>query len=147
MGIIDYKTGKRLTPLNSLTETRPEDLQLPLYYCAVTDSLEADVGSVVIAQMATGSVKFHGLAEAANFHSTLKPVNGRTGFDSDWASLTSEWRNVIVGLAEEYIEGIARVSPIKGSKTCSNCKLQSLCRIRQLDSALQNAALDEEADT
>ncbi len=147
LGIIDYKTGKRLTPLNSLTETRPEDLQLPLYYCAVTDSLEADVGSVVIAQMATGSVKFHGLAEAANFHSTLKPVNGRTGFDSDWASLTSEWRNVIVGLAEEYIEGIARVSPIKGSKTCSNCKLQSLCRIRQLDSALQNAALDEEADT
>jgi ATP-dependent helicase/nuclease subunit B len=144
LAIIDYKTGKYAPTISRLADQRPDNLQLPLYYCAVSEDCEESVGSVVISQITTGNVKFHGLSETDNFHRNVKPLSSRKEFDADWPTLTADWQSTVTELADEFIDGIARVSPANGKKTCETCRLQSLCRIRQLDPLRQYAGNDEE---
>jgi probable DNA repair protein len=144
LAIIDYKTGKYAPSISRLADQRPDNLQLPLYYCAVAEDCEESVGSVVISQIATGKIKFHGLTETDNFHRDVKAVGKRKEFDTDWPTLTVDWQSTIRQLAEEFMDGVARVSPVHGKKTCETCRLQSLCRIRQLDPLQQYADGEEQ---
>ena len=137
LGIIDYKTGKYVQSVSKLTEERPENLQLPLYYWAASTSLGDAVDAVVIAQINAEKVGFHGLAAEDNFHPDIKPVSSRRDFGMDWQSLTSDWHTRLSSLAKEFNQGVARVDPVRGDKTCEYCRLQPLCRIRQLDPSRQ----------
>jgi len=144
LAIIDYKTGKYVPAVSRLTDERPDNLQLPLYFCAVSESLAETADSLVIAQISTGNVQFHGLAKEENFHLDVKSVSSRREFDSDWSALTTDWQTKIDDLANEFVHGVARVDPANGKKTCDTCKLQPLCRIRQIEPLQQYADGDED---
>ena len=132
LGIIDYKTGRYVPSVGKLSEERPENLQLPLYYWAASTSIGHSVGSVAIAQINAEKVRFHGLAAEDNVHPEIKSVGSHKEFGQDWQSLTSDWHTRLTSLAEEFIQGEARVDPVSNQKTCENCQLQPLCRIREL---------------
>ncbi|MBT8146223.1 MAG: PD-(D/E)XK nuclease family protein, partial [Gammaproteobacteria bacterium] len=132
LGIIDYKTGKYVPSVGRLAEERPENLQLPLYHSAAAGSLGDTVSAIAIAQINAENVCFHGLAASDNFHSAVKPVSSRSEFDQDWHTLTDEWRLLLARLATDFIQGVALVDPVNGEKTCEYCRLQPLCRVREV---------------
>jgi ATP-dependent helicase/nuclease subunit B len=121
--LIDYKSAKQLTPRMWKGE-RPDEPQLPLYALAATE----DVGAVAYARLRTGGLRYMGYARAKD---ALPQMTLH-----DWDSLRREWRASLEGLARGFAAGEARVDPKKGSATCRNCDLQTLCRVNEKTNVL-----------
>ena len=60
---------------------------------------------------------------------------------SDWLGLKRAWRESLNGVAREFLDGHAAVSP-KSANSCRYCQLWALCRIREL-SMLEPLAEEE----
>jgi hypothetical protein len=60
-----------------------------------------------------------------------------------WAGLLATWRRELDLLGHEFADGVARVDPKRGLKTCRHCDLHPLCRVHERIAALED---DEEVD-
>ena len=108
ISVIDYKTGN--CSLNDILGERPRDPQLMIYACAMDGT-----DDVAYAQIKRGKVQYHALS-------------GRKNFDSLSKEDIEGWKKTIFKLANEFIEGECKVSPLN-SNVCAYCHLGSLCRI------------------
>jgi len=107
--IIDYKTSSELST-NMWMGTRPEAPQLPLY--ATTSGVI--VSEVAFAQVSTRAVQWVG-------------KNG-----NDLQEELPHWDAVVRRLAGDFLQGRADVDPNDATRPCARCKLQALCRVKEL---------------
>jgi ATP-dependent helicase/nuclease subunit B len=120
--LIDYKTGDA-TPNDWLTE-RPGAPQLPLYAI-----LSEGKGLRGVAFGLVRAGEGRGLKGYAVGSGVLP---GRPTPLKEAATLEAQverWRQVLVGLAEEFYAGDARVNPKQYPKTCEYCGQRLLCRL------------------
>jgi ATP-dependent helicase/nuclease subunit B len=132
--LIDYKTGSA-TPNDWLTE-RPDAPQLPLYaILSKTDQLRGVAFGLVRAGEGR-DLKGYAVGEGV--------LPGRPTKLKEAATLEAQverWRQVLVGLAEEFAAGDARVQPKSYPKTCEYCGQRLLCRLD-----VSSLEVDEEDD-
>jgi probable DNA repair protein len=136
--VIDYKTG---TPkLDQWFGDRPDEPQLPIYALA-----QNNVAAVAFAQLRKDDARFLGIAAEAGLAPDVEPVTDikEAAALGSWKALLAEWRRVIDALGEAFRTGDARVAPKDGTKTCEYCDVGPLCRIRELEEALQIGSGDE----
>lgn len=136
--IIDYKTGQP-SPSAWFGE-RPDDPQLPLYGIFS----EQPVAAVLFAQVKRGAMKYLGIAKEEGIVPRIKAGGRYMSEGARWSELFSDWRNNLEKLAEEIIEGDARVAPKNPPTTCLYCQLISLCRYHEIHSASMGAQSDLE---
>lgn len=144
LALIDYKTGKHGYSNRDWLQDRPEDMQLPVYYCASTAAEEADISAISIAHVNVEKVDYSGISRGDGFHKSIKPFNADGKLDIDWPQLTSSWQQKVTMLATEFANGNARVAPTDIIKSCQYCGLHSLCRIRELSATLDYDSGDDE---
>jgi len=119
--LIDYKTG--LASPNDWLTQRPNAPQLPLYaILSQADQLQGVAFGVVKAG------KDRGLQGYAASDGVLpKPIRLKEAATLE--AQVEQWRVVLVGLAEEFYSGDARVSPKAFPGTCAHCGQRILCRL------------------
>ncbi|KAA6464794.1 hypothetical protein DYQ86_02215 [Acidobacteria bacterium AB60] len=127
--VVDYKSGDMKT---RVWETpRPEDVQLPLY---AGFGLEPDgvLGGLAFAKIRAGDASFAG--RIGNALATLGeklPNAAALGKSQLTAEQLLDWREEILRLMREYLEGRADVNPRDPKTTCDRCGLHVLCRIQE----------------
>lgn len=144
LAIIDYKTGRQIPGQSTWLQDRPENMQLPLYAIAARTSLQEPVGALCLAQVNAEKYGYSGLVADNNFHPQLKPLADDNG--QDWQSLGDRFSAAVGALAAEFEQGVQRVDPVNGSRTCEFCRLQPLCRIFTTDQAADTPASGTEQE-
>jgi len=122
--IIDYKSG-RANIADWLGE-RPRKPQLPLYALASA----APPAALAFAQLRPGECQFAGIGEIAGVPGVSQDIQkavGRYCDATNWPALQRGWRTVLERLAAAFIDGDARVDPLR--EACQWCGLQPLCRV------------------
>lgn len=124
--LIDYKTGE--VSMSNWFGERPKDPQLPLY--CVTE--ERRPAGLVFGVIRPDAIKYQGLAEEADALPGIKtPEKAEAmGCAASFAEQCDDWKDAIVLLVREFMQGVARVEPLDGENTCRTCSLKPLCRIQ-----------------
>jgi ATP-dependent helicase/DNAse subunit B len=120
--LIDYKTGDA-TPNDWLTE-RPDAPQLPLYAILSEGNRLRGVAFGLVRAGEGRGLKGYAVGDGV--------LHGRPARLKEAATLEAQverWRQVLVGLAEEFYAGDARVNPKQYPKTCEYCGQRLLCRL------------------
>jgi probable DNA repair protein len=120
--LIDYKTGDA-TPNDWLTE-RPNAPQLPLYAILSEGNRLRGVAFGLVRAGEGRGLKGYAVGDGV--------LPGRPARLKEAATLEAQvdrWRQVLVGLAEEFYAGDARVNPKQYPKTCEHCGQRLLCRL------------------
>jgi ATP-dependent helicase/nuclease subunit B len=120
--LIDYKTGDA-TPNDWLTE-RPDAPQLPLYAILSEGNRLRGVAFGLVRAGEGRGLKGYAVGDGV--------LPGRPARLKEAATLEAQverWRQVLVGLAEEFYAGDARVNPKQYPKTCEHCGQRLLCRL------------------
>jgi len=125
--LIDYKSGSPM--VRHWDGPRPDDPQLPLYAVAAREELSA----VAFARVKTGGMKFIGLSKEEDLLPGVNPAHS-------WSGLLAQWKRDTEALGAAFAAGDARVDPKEGLKTCERCDLQTLCRVYEKFSALDEGA-------
>ena len=121
--LIDYKTGIA-SPSDWLTE-RPDAPQLPLYaILSEADRLEGVAFGSGARGRGAGELKGYAVGSWRCRASPTKLKEAAT-----FEAQVERWRQVLVGLAEEFAAGDARVRPKSYPKTCEYCGQRLLCRL------------------
>lgn len=119
--LIDYKTGS--ASANDWLTQRPNAPQLPLYaILSQADQLQGIAFGLVKAG------KDRGLQGYAASDGVL-PKPTRLKEAATLEAQVERWREVLVGLAEEFYSGDARVSPKTFPGTCAHCGQRIFCRL------------------
>jgi probable DNA repair protein len=115
--ILDYKTGRAVTPDWEVARTTHPQLLVYLQAAAVTVSVLA------VAHLDPKSVVFKGIGDADG------RLPGLTGLSApgSWAQQLAAWRDQVGQLAADFMRGEARVDPMDGA--CDYCHLHAFCRI------------------
>ncbi|MBF0107866.1 MAG: PD-(D/E)XK nuclease family protein [Magnetococcales bacterium] len=123
--IIDYKTG--MARYGDWSGVRPRDPQMPLYALGLDDNLVA----LSYGMLSRKSKRFLGLAEREDILPGVatRIENGDPDGNVDFSVLKDHWRRVLKDLAESFVQGDARVMPLKG--VCDQCDLDALCRVAE----------------
>jgi ATP-dependent helicase/DNAse subunit B len=127
LAIIDYKTGGD-TGRGAWLGDRPRQPQLPLYAQALGSER---VAAVAYGRVRAGESAYVGIARnpAAFGGIASFGVDGPRGYAS-WDELLARWRERLLLLAAEYVEGDARLAPDPRT-ACRYCHLATLCRINE----------------
>jgi ATP-dependent helicase/nuclease subunit B len=134
--IIDYKTG--LLSGVSWDGPRPDEPQLPLYAgFGQIDHLRG----VLLGRVREDKVKFIGRVEDARL---VMPGDAKLTRPPYGAAMLQGWQNVLLDLAEQFLNGEAQVDPKQYPKTCEFCDLPGLCRIAESDPV--NTGDEDESD-
>ncbi len=125
LALIDYKTG---TPgsLQNWNGARVQSPQLPLYALAQN----APVETIAYGQVRRGACTLKGVSRDSDFADGVHTLAGSTlrhDF-SNWDDLIAHWRTVLSELAQEFLDGEARVQPLNPT-ICTQCDLHGFCRI------------------
>jgi len=142
--ILDYKTGR--VNIGDWLGPRPDEPQIPLYAVGSGETVAASV----FARVKAGEMEFKGLAREAGLIPRVQPLQARgstaaPGSDP-WEDLLSHWREELHTLGREFVAGVARVEPKRGSETCKCCELKALCRINERSRvALEDFAAEDPA--
>jgi ATP-dependent helicase/nuclease subunit B len=124
--MIDYKTGIKNT--SSWLGERPEEPQLPLY--ALLNPVATK--GIYFGIVRSDKTEWQGLqSDTSEFLSTSSrtikiPEHG-------WEQQMQQWQQTIEQLAQEYLAGIATVTPLNEA-TCQYCHLGPVCRIKEQNS-------------
>jgi ATP-dependent helicase/nuclease subunit B len=134
--IIDYKTG--LLSGVSWDGPRPDEPQLPLYAgFGQIDHLRG----VLLGRVREDKVKFIGRVEDAKL---VMPGDAKLTRPPYGAAMLQGWQNVLLDLAQQFLNGEAQVDPKQYPKTCEFCDLPGLCRIAESDPV--NTGDEDESD-
>jgi len=140
LALIDYKTGK-FTNYKWFDE-RPDDLQLPLYQIAVSNSGEDLVSATLIFQLNAENTGLISPMQIADFGAPVKVSGQAKSFEGGWEALQGYWNRSIHALVDEFESGLVAVAPTRKHLTCQYCDLAPLCRIAESNDGL--AAMEEE---
>lgn len=138
--LIDYKTGSA-SPNDWLTD-RPRAPQLPLY--AILSDVEQLQGVALGLVRAGDGIGLIGYGVHEDVLPKLSPMK-----TADLSAQVEEWRRVLVGLAEDFASGEARVAPNHYPATCEHCAQRLLCRLdvsHMEEDDSEDAALAAEVD-
>lgn len=127
LAMIDYKTGN--VKVGSWFGERPEEPQLPLYCVANPEEISA----LVYGRIQAGKFELDGISETADMLPGVNPSEQAGELGQTWEARQEQWREVLARLAEEFFQGRAEVDPLKRRTTCRHCKLESLCRVDELE--------------
>jgi probable DNA repair protein len=124
--LIDYKTGK--PHIQDWFSERPRDPQLPLY----TFHYAADqIAAIAFAQISSADSRFKGVAQNEDLLPQVKALTAtHLSTQEHWEAQLMEWHRLLENLGQCFIQGQAQVDPVDQTKTCKNCGLQALCRVR-----------------
>ncbi|WP_291321061.1 PD-(D/E)XK nuclease family protein [Desulfonatronospira sp.] len=122
--VIDYKSGRHA--MSEWFKKRPVEPQVPLY----TLFCPEHVAGVYFGVVRKGECAFVGLGQEDGI------VPGCKGFASHkltshyqhWDELLQDWKKSLEKLAQEFMQGQARVDP-ESPNACRQCDLESICRI------------------
>ena len=131
LAIIDYKSGKAVTPARWFHE-RPEGLQVAVYADAVERTTSTPIRALAYAQVKAGDIAVVGLAEDAALWPELGSADAFRADLENWSDARAALRDRLAQLAHDIRGGIADVSP-RNASTCRYCDLHALCRIQSLD--------------
>ena len=124
--LIDYKTG--LVPnLKKWFGERIEEPQLPLY------SLEVNADAITFATIRKGDLRYRGLSREDNIIPKVSSNLAREHAELEtWDDLKDFWNNGLNQLADEFLQGRLKVSPLHDEDTCRYCDQNTLCRKTEL---------------
>ena len=141
--LIDYKLGDAHTPRKWLDRKpgRPEQPQLPLYALGQADQL----AGLAFATLAPGSIEYRGWHRGMHIAPGVvqfpNEVRRLADMPDNWPALLEHWREVLHGLADQFVSGAAEVNPLP--QACTYCHLSTFCRIHERDTN----AMAEEGDS
>jgi probable DNA repair protein len=142
--IIDYKTGSSDPKMSSWTDTRIKEPQLPLYASIVLK--EQHVVAVCFAKVNAQESKFTGVADTGGIPNItpfdqLKSNSAFKTFEH-MPALIAHWHSSLTQLAQEIVDGIARVR-FEDESELMYCDVKPLLRLpeRQLQFEMQQTAL------
>jgi ATP-dependent helicase/nuclease subunit B len=133
--VIDYKTG--VSSPSAWESERPDAPQLPLY----ASKRQSDFAAVLFAQLAPADLRFKGLGESAGVPGCTeysRSAPGKSARDT-LADHIAQWGEIIDALGAEFCAGRAAVAP-KDPGKCRNCAFPALCRVAELEAAIQDDA-------
>jgi len=142
--VVDYKTGD-VTP-KAWEMPWPDDVQLPLYAGFALDRETGQLGGLVFAKVRAGRHGFAGrVANAQGM--LLHDLSSRNELVKSplAAEELIDWRDYIEKMAADFIAGKAAVDPREYPKTCEQCRLEALCRVRENREPGDDAENDEDA--
>jgi ATP-dependent helicase/nuclease subunit B len=119
-------------------------VQLPLYASFALDPQDGATGGLVFAKVRKGECKFEGKARAAR-ETIRSKLSGNIVNKPLAPEDMAGWRQKIVQLAEDFLAGRADVNPRDYPETCRLCKLDALCRIREMREIPADSEDGEEA--
>ncbi len=147
MLLIDYKTGR--VSLQHWFGDRLHPIQLPLYGMSQGAVYPAGLSFVSLHPEQLG---FRGVWNGAHTWSGLRAF-GRVSAQQDrkqgikadkeqddsqdqstaldWSGQWRTWQQQIEHLVLDFANGVAKVDPMEGPKTCMHCALKTLCRVPQ----------------
>lgn len=127
--ILDYKTG---TYGIKWIDERPDEPQLFLYQTTQTEPVSA----LMIAAINLRNPRLYGVERVEDGvkvtslpSGAIRELKGEPTQDVTWEALTIQWRTALERLADEFVQGVARVDPKKDETTCRSCSFSSLCRV------------------
>jgi ATP-dependent helicase/nuclease subunit B len=129
--LIDYKTG--VAQVKSWIGERPDEPQLPLYF----HTAEQEISALAFARLKRGKTfGFEGVSATDDILPNVTPIEQKRGMPDrgyvSWDVLVREWEVALDNLAKQFVNGIAAVDPKNGGLTCTQCDLQSVCRVAEL---------------
>ncbi len=127
VAVIDYKTG--MVNFRDWLGERPADPQLPLYCVA---SLEP-VALLTFARLRAGEMAFSGISEKSDVLPGVHASEVAGDLGMTWEERQAGWRGVLEDLAGQFHRGEFRVDPLQRQKTCRSCRLETLCRIDEIE--------------
>jgi probable DNA repair protein len=135
--VIDYKSGS-VSP-SSWDLPRPDDVQLPLYAGFALDRDRERLGGLVFAKVRAGDLAFTGrvFEPAATLFANLKGTSPLVKNNLTLEQLLG-WRDCIEQLARDFLDGRAEVNPREHPRPCERCGLQTLCRIQEHQSQIED---------
>jgi probable DNA repair protein len=138
--VVDYKSGD-VSP-KSWELPRPDDVQLPLYAGFALDEGQ-DLGGLVFAKLRPGDLAFTGCIGAPDA-TVFSGLQGSSSLAKNALTIERllDWRDYIEQLAKDFVAGRAEVDPREAPKTCKRCGLQTLCRIQERQSVLEDDSED-----
>lgn len=125
--IIDYKSGANQNTKKWFGE-RIEEPQLPLY------SLIAPADALAFATVRRGESRYKGLASGDNLiPGTVSPplAKGYPEFEH-WDEVTEYWKVHLNQTAQEFLDGVLTVDPLRENETCRICDQKTFCRKAEL---------------
>ena len=125
--LIDYKTGP--VKYNDWLGERPAEPQLPLYLVASQEPIAA----LVYGRLRTGDMAFNGISERDEMLPGVDPSEQAGNLGMTWSDRQAGWRDVLTQLAVSFHRGEAAVAPLQRRKTCRNCRLETFCRVEELE--------------
>ena len=136
LALLDYKSGKRVTP--DWYGERPSHPQLLAYLAAVGEEVRA----LATVNVTAREVRFDGIAVSDELLPRLTGVKRDGGEAQDaWRARVQQWRSVVERLAGAFAAGQAAVDPKPGA--CDFCHVTSVCRVGDSLVAVDDAALEE----
>jgi ATP-dependent helicase/nuclease subunit B len=139
--VVDYKSGD-VSP-KSWDLPRPDDIQLPLYarFALGDDDL---LGGLTFAKVRPGKHEFAGCVGAPSGTLFAGLKNGTALMKNALqAEQLDSWKETIERLAEDFLAGRAEVDPREYPETCERCGLQTLCRVQENRTALDEDESDD----
>ena len=133
LAVIDYKTGKASPGSSTWLADRPEDLQIPFYFTAMSELSSAPVNAVALAHVNASRLDYAGLAAGQDFHQRIKPTEEASQVKTAWPELTRQFQSQISRFATDFKNGLTLVDPANGNSTCRYCELAGLCRIDEAE--------------
>jgi probable DNA repair protein len=133
--VVDYKTG--VASANDWLSERPNEPQLPLYALIQP----GEVNAVTFANIRAGESRYVGVTKDQALigidEKALKdikqiPVTKGSSLlkhYESWEAMRDEWQQTIHALADNHVQGDARVDPKEYPKTCNYCDVNSICRL------------------
>ncbi len=128
--IVDYKTGK--SGFYGTWGERLEAPQFPLYYCA---SLAYQPKTIVAIKLNSKSCDYEGVSDEESGIPGVERLSALSIDEKpqDWQSLYPYWQEKLTALINEFKEGYAKASPLRGNQTCRYCHLSAVCRIDEVN--------------
>ena len=129
LAIIDYKSGHKASIRWS--DPRPEQPQLLLYLLAAeTLYTDQEVSALLFAWINAEQRLFDGRSDSDTDYKGISVEDvGRGQPVIPWEELKQLWRSSITMLADEFIDGLASVSPKNRALHCARCHIRPFCRI------------------
>ncbi len=129
LAVIDYKTGKTVASPSTWLSDRPQDLQLPFYSTVMNELQQESVAAIAIAHVNPERTDYSGIMDQKQFHRSLTSVSEKLPGDMDWPTLNRHFETKVHQIADEFLQGIARISPADYSERCSDPQIRALCRV------------------
>ncbi len=123
--IIDYKTKNGNCSIHEWLGDRPDEPQLPLYSQLAQD--ETAIAGIAFAQVRLEKPQIVGVGDFDEKGFSLPAQFSEDTAIENWEALQTQWRRVLQTLAQQFIDGDARVDP-KNPASCDFCELDSICR-------------------